>query len=41
MKDKTKLFALLKQRLQEIKEGAFDTSSMTVIPIPAAHDDTS
>ncbi|KAH9830082.1 uracil-DNA glycosylase-like protein [Rhodofomes roseus] len=31
MKDKTELFALLKQRLQEVKHGRVDTSSMTVV----------
>lgn len=34
--DKTVLFTLLKQRLQEIKEGSINTSAMTVIPTPAA-----
>ncbi|KAH9900800.1 uracil-DNA glycosylase-like protein [Cubamyces lactineus] len=32
--EKIKQFALLKQRLDELKDGTLDTSTMTVIPIP-------
>ncbi|KAI0366060.1 DNA glycosylase [Pilatotrama ljubarskyi] len=34
LKQKTAQFALLKQRLEELKRGKLDSSSMTVIPIP-------
>lgn len=40
MKDKTKLFALLKLRLGEIKERSMDTSSMTIVPTPTTKDST-
>ena len=32
--EKIKQFALLKQRLEELRDGRLDTSTMTVIPIP-------
>ncbi|KAI0754595.1 hypothetical protein C8Q80DRAFT_376677 [Daedaleopsis nitida] len=32
--DKAKMFALLKQRVSELKSGMYDTSSMTAIPVP-------